>query len=347
MIGGSGGETPEMSLSHHSWRSPHDAPPMIADSARKPTEHDGFRTNSMITHPWRRSGHYPHTRARHRGYSSSRTAATSMSSVWMHFGRSAERDRGQRRAGLVSWARRSRLGPDGLGRSSRGLGCVDLARVVPAPCGGGRVGGTTESRGCVESRPRLGGTPVSDETVPAGCHATGCGPVSLTAATQIAQDRREWDMSCTHAVYVTYPLIKRLSTRPALALISRHLSEVTMRQEERDHRQSRGHPAVTVSSRTGVPPSRGRPSKQPRGSVVLPTRPPSPRAGSWRAGGPPGRPGRCARQSDPGRERRANPASHDQVDPGHRLDHQHCGTRCCLASPGVPGHGPAGPTRQP
>jgi hypothetical protein len=34
------------------------------------------------------------------------------------------------------------------------------------------------------------------------------------------------------------------------------------------------HPAGTVSSETGVPPSRGRPPEQPRGPVVLPTRPP-------------------------------------------------------------------------
>jgi hypothetical protein len=38
-----------MSLSHHSWRSSRDTPPVIADSAQKPTGHDGFRTHSMIT----------------------------------------------------------------------------------------------------------------------------------------------------------------------------------------------------------------------------------------------------------------------------------------------------------
>ncbi len=35
----------------------------------------------------------------------------------------------------------------------------------------------------------------------------------------------------------------------------------------------RGHPTATVSSKTGVPPSRGRPPEQPRGSVLIPTRP--------------------------------------------------------------------------
>jgi hypothetical protein len=47
-----------MSLSHHLWRSPHGTP-VIADSARKPTKYDGFRVESMIMHPWRRTGHYP------------------------------------------------------------------------------------------------------------------------------------------------------------------------------------------------------------------------------------------------------------------------------------------------
>jgi hypothetical protein len=36
---------------HHSRRSPHGTPPMIADSVRKPTEYDGFRTESVITRP--------------------------------------------------------------------------------------------------------------------------------------------------------------------------------------------------------------------------------------------------------------------------------------------------------
>jgi CubicO group peptidase (beta-lactamase class C family) len=35
----------------------------------------------------------------------------------------------------------------------------------------------------------------------------------------------------------------------------------------------RAHPAATVSSRTGVPPSRGRPPAPPRDSAVMPTRP--------------------------------------------------------------------------
>jgi hypothetical protein len=63
---------------------------------------------------------------------------------------------------------------------------------------------------------------------------------------------------------------------------------------------------------------------------------------SRRTGGPPGRPGRCAKQSGPGWERRANPALPHQLDPWRRLDHEHCGTRCRPVYPGLLGRpGPA------
>jgi hypothetical protein len=39
----------------------------------------------------------------------------------------------------------------------------------PRAWAGGRVGFTAEFRGCADSRPRLGGTPVVDEPVAAGC----------------------------------------------------------------------------------------------------------------------------------------------------------------------------------
>jgi hypothetical protein len=140
------------------------------------------------------------------------------------FGRSAERDRGN-----VGRDRSRGRAVPGSGRTASaarpGLGCVDPARVLPATDGGGRVGRTTELRGCVESRPRLGGTPVSNENAPVECHATGCGPVFAHCHTQRARDHRERYMSRTHAVYVPHPLIKRLATRPALALLSRHLSD--------------------------------------------------------------------------------------------------------------------------
>ena len=65
-------------------------------------------------------------------------------------------------------ARRPRPGPDGGPTPARPW-WVPPVRVDPATCGRGRVGGTTEPRGCVGGRPRRGGTAVLDETVSAGC----------------------------------------------------------------------------------------------------------------------------------------------------------------------------------
>jgi hypothetical protein len=66
------------------------------------------------------------------------------------------------------------------------------------------------------------------------------------------------------------------------------------------------HPAGTDSSRTGVPPSRGRPPEQPRGSVVIPTRPaPHVRERPQRDRHS-RRLGPCATRSGPSRVRRAN-----------------------------------------
>src|SRR3954466_1871894 len=64
-------------------------------------------------------------------------------------------------------------------RTARVQGCarVTPVRLAPSPWRGAWVGCTTEFRGHPRSRPRLGGTPVRDESVAAGCHATGCGPV--------------------------------------------------------------------------------------------------------------------------------------------------------------------------
>jgi hypothetical protein len=136
----------------------------------------------------------------------------------------------------------------------------------------------------------------------------------LSGTTEIAQDHRKRHISRTHAVSVPHPLIKRLSAaRPV------RCSRSTCPTGHAARGGSRPPPVAWAPGSdglvgTGVPPSRGRPSAHPRESVVLPTRPPCPRAGSWRAGGPHGRPGWCARQSGPGRERRAKPAMSDQLD---------------------------------
>jgi hypothetical protein len=53
-----------------------------------------------------------------------------------------------------------------------GLARVRPGSSTPSPRVGGWVGGTTGSSGCVDGRPRLSGTPVLDEPVPAGCART-------------------------------------------------------------------------------------------------------------------------------------------------------------------------------
>jgi hypothetical protein len=108
-----------------------------------------------------------------------------------------------------------RLGPACLAHESGVL-------VPPPPRGplapaGGRVGFTPESRGCSGGRPRCAGTPVPDEHVPAGCHATGCGPVPTPAATHV-QDRRSRDTTLIFGRYVPVMAIRglpRAQARPA------------------------------------------------------------------------------------------------------------------------------------
>jgi hypothetical protein len=60
---------------------------MIADSAKKPTGHDGFRAESVITPLWRCTGATIHTlEVDSTVIRASGTAATSISSVWMKLG---------------------------------------------------------------------------------------------------------------------------------------------------------------------------------------------------------------------------------------------------------------------
>jgi hypothetical protein len=82
----------------------------------------------------------------------------------------------------VSLARRPRLGPNRVAHELGILVCQRRSRRRRT-CGDGWVGIIAESRGCSGGRPRLGGTPVMDETVPAGCYATGGGPFPLPTAT--------------------------------------------------------------------------------------------------------------------------------------------------------------------
>jgi hypothetical protein len=114
---------------------------------------------------------------------------------------------------------------------------------------------------------RPGGTPVRDETVPVECPRTDCGPDSVHA---VVQDQQERDMSCVFAAYVPFSSIMAILAD----LISSRLRCGCASHAERDHKQSRRQSAATVSSKTGVPPSRGRHSAQPGDSAVIPTRPP-------------------------------------------------------------------------
>src|SRR4051812_13609347 len=72
--------------------------------------------------------------------------------------------------GAPSPARNVRSSPRDAGRTP-----APRVRLDPSPRRGGWVGCTTEFRGRPGSRPRLGGTPDHDESVTAGCNATGCG----------------------------------------------------------------------------------------------------------------------------------------------------------------------------
>jgi hypothetical protein len=124
-----------MSLSHHSWRSSSGA---TADDRRFGAKTDRTR---RVSH--RINDHAPvavhrplstRSRSMPRLFELPGAAATSISRVWMQIGCSAERDRGRSGAGLVSWARRSRLGRT-ASAARAGLARVDPPHVVPAPVG--------------------------------------------------------------------------------------------------------------------------------------------------------------------------------------------------------------------
>jgi hypothetical protein len=124
-------------------------------------------------------------------------------------------------------------------------------------------------------------------------------------------DQQEWDMSCTYAAHV--PILPIMGG-PEPELISTRRSDGHTRQTERDHRRSSGT-QQRVTSGTGVPVRRERPSARPRGSVVMPTP-----ATSTKVRGRGGRVchtggrGWWAKQVATGRERRAKATFHSHVD---------------------------------
>jgi hypothetical protein len=76
-------------------------------------------------------------------------------------------------------ARRSRPGSDCLAHRPGLVRSIRSPR--PSRVRGGRVGGTTESRGCSAGRPRLRARPLSTRPSLPGAYATGGGPVPATA----------------------------------------------------------------------------------------------------------------------------------------------------------------------
>jgi hypothetical protein len=123
------------------------------------------------------------------------------------------------------------------------VGSIRLPRC--RACGGGRVGFTTELRGRPGGRSRRAGTPFLDETVPAGCQASCCGPAPTPRfPPRTVHDRRDRDMGCTPAAHAPFlPIMAAVRTRhpwadrPLKVRVRAHSG-----QAQRHHRQSRGTP---------------------------------------------------------------------------------------------------------
>jgi hypothetical protein len=219
----------------------------------------------------------------------------------------------------LSWARRTRhrVAP-GLAHSPRLPACSRRFTSAASPCRGGWVGCTTGSCGCSGGRPRRGHRPVCDETTAVACYATGCGPVLATGRPwNLGCDQRNRDLGCTPAAGVPFLLIMGLCVGPVsgggLAVVIQGRGWVWRVGTT----ASRVAPGRTVSSRSGVPPRRGRLPEQPHDSVVHPTQPPRQGEGGEGPAEPPTREARVRGRApgDPGRERRAHRRVTDQTDP--------------------------------
>ncbi len=176
----------------------------------------------------------------------------------------------------LSWARRSRPGQPGSRDSPRLPACRS---GLPRPCpllgvaGWGALPNHVVARAAV---PDWGARPFRTGPPRCGCQLTGCGPVlAQWPPRESGRDQRDRDLSCTPCSWRPDPAdhgpARGPCPRGGFASIIR---EKGWGVEGRNHSQLRGTRTAAVSSRTGVPPSRGRPSEQPEGSVVHPTRPP-------------------------------------------------------------------------
>jgi hypothetical protein len=212
------------------------------------------------------------------------------------------------RSGRVGlrWARRSRLGRPGARPPSRLL--LSFRRFASAP----RL---CRWPGWVHYRP-LGwrgrpsptrGTPVLDEPVAAGCHATGGGadPRSPAPSWQVTARPPQAPGPCGPVSSGNVTGTHRAAHARSGRIM--HSGSWDGRDRERNHSRSRGTRPQRSRPRTGVPPRRGRPPAQPQGSVVPPTQPPRAGVGvdanridSTTAQD------RCGRPGGPSRERRAH-----------------------------------------
>jgi hypothetical protein len=204
--------------------------------------------------------------------------------------------------GGLRWARRSRLEtaahpaprphPRSVGRCTR--------PPVPRVVRWAELPGDVLARA---GRPRRGPRPVHDETVPAGCHSTGGGPVPNPLRS--ALDQQGSGLSRTRA-HVPFPPIKSAWTAPDRT--GDHQDGV-----QRDHSQVRTHPAATGSSGTGL--ARSGTAARPAttfGSWPNPATSPTGGAGSGTDCGEDLGPGRAAVASS--RERPAHRRIHRHVD---------------------------------
>jgi hypothetical protein len=176
-------------------------------------------------------------------------------------------------------------------------------------------------------------------------------PSSPGRSWNLGCDQRKWDLSCTPAAGVPFLLIMDPDPDPDLGVdlgvdldlgaapgsggLAVIIQERGWGVKGRHHSQSRRHPAATDSSRTGVPPSRGRPPTQPQGTVMHQPSHPHEATGSRRTGGTT-REARITGRGPggPSRERRAHRLAPDQTRSEDRQDR----AKRPRAWSGSPGH---------
>ena len=166
-------------------------------------------------------------------------------------------------------------------------------------CGVAGLGSLPNGVVALSAVPDLRARPLSTRPSLPGANATACGPVPRAKRdhnerrleinpARRAHDRRKCDIGRKYAAHVPFLLISNEC------------------RGESGPRPVRGHATGTVSSRTGVPPGRGRPPERPCDSALIPTLPSSHVRGRRERGRHTRTPGSCATRSVPSRGRRAH-----------------------------------------